>query len=196
MQITSDTKIVPIVFTRDVNVLIKAFAPEKGAFVYLYDSEYHKKGNFSDPIDIDLGYANSVVINCLDDIDKAAKLALSTRPALSDEFPAAVIRYNPAFPHHDVMYWHQVNKLGQFQPYTNTGWFDVPENGAFLHPKCDTDRTRIFHSPVDAIAAAYDQTVKFIGNLRREVKAEEDKIQKQIEEKKALIDRINKAQEV
>lgn len=115
---------------------------------------------------------------------------------LSDEFPAAVIRYNPAFPHHDVMYWEQVNTLGKFRPYINCGWLDVPENGAFLHPNCGTDRTRIFHSPVEAIAAAYDQTVKFIGNLRREVKAKEDKIQQQIAEKKSRINRINKSREI
>ena len=194
MQITSNTKIVPIVFTNGSQVIIKAFAPEQNAFVYLYDSEYHKKGDFS--YLLESGQINCVIINCLADIDMAAKLALSIRPNLTDEFPAAVIRYNPAFPHHDVMYWHQVNKLGQFQPYASSGWFDVPENGAFLHQNCDTDRTRIFHSPVDAIAAAYDQTVKFIGALRREVKAEEEKIQKQIEEKKSLINRINKSQEI
>lgn len=182
-------------FSTDGNVLIKAFAPEKGAFVYLYNSEYHNKGDFSSPLDLDQTN-NYVVINCLADIEKAAKLVITARPILSDEFPAAVLRYNPAFTHQDVMYWHLVNQLGQFQPYANNGWLDVPENGAFLHPSCDTDRTRIFHSPVDAIAAAYDQTVKFIGALRREAKEEEDKTQKIMEEKKALIDQINKAQEI
>lgn len=196
MHITSKTKIVPIVFIDGSQVIIKAFAPEQKAFVHLYDSEYHKKGELSSPINDDIKLNNYVVINCLADIDKAAKLAMSARPALTDEFPAAVIRYNPAFPHHDVMYWHPVSCIGRIQPYINCGWLDVPVNGAFLHPDCDTDRTRIFHSPVDAIAAAYDQTVKFIGNLRREVKAEEEKVQKQIAEKNALIAQLNKAQEV
>ncbi len=94
------------------------------------------------------------------------------------------------------MYWHLVNQLGQFQPYANTGWLDVPENGALIHPNSDTDHTRIYHSPVDALTAAYDQTVKFIGALRREVKEEEDKTKRILEEKKSLIDQINKAQEI
>lgn len=196
MQITSATKIVPIVFTDGSKVIIKAFAPEQNMIVHLYDSEYHKKGDVSGPINADK-IKKSVVINCLADIDQAAKLALSARPMLNDEFPAAVLRYNPTFTHQDVMYWLPVNKLGQFQPYITTDrLLDVPENGAFLHNDCDTDRTRIFHSPVDAIAAAFDQTIKFIGNLRREVKAEEEKIQKQIAEKQALINRINKSQEI
>lgn len=195
MQITSDTKIVPIVFTRDDTVLIKAFAPEKRSFVHLYNSEYSRKGDYSCPID--LGQVNNfVVIDCLADIEKAAKLALKARPYISDEFPAAVLRYNPAFTHQDVMYWHLVNQLGQFQPYANNGMLDVPENGALLHPNSDTDHTRIYHSPVDAITAAYDQTVKFIGALRREVKEEEDKTKRILEEKKSLIDQINKAQEI
>ncbi len=196
MQITSATKIVPLVtLTKGGDIIIKAFAPEKGAFVHLYNSEYSKKGDFSCPLD--LGQVNNyVVINCLDDIEKAAKLVLTIRPTLSDEFPAAVLRYNPAFTHQDVMYWHLVNQLGQFQPYANTGWLDVPENGALIHPNSDTDHTRIYHSPVDALTAAYDQTVKFIGALRREVKEEEDKTKRILEEKKSLIDQINKAQEI
>ena len=195
MQITSDTKIVPIVFISGGNILIKAFAPEKKAFVHLYDSEYSRKGDFSCPLD--LGKVNNfVVIDCLADIEKAAKLVLSARPMLSDEFPAAVLRYNPAFTHQDVLYWHEVNQLGQFQPYANNGMLDVPENGALLHPNSDTDYTRIYHSPVDALTAAYDQTVKFIGALRREVKEEEDKTKRILEEKKSLIDQINKAQEI
>lgn len=195
MQITSDTKIVPIVFTRDGNILIKAFAPEKKAFVHLYDSEYFRKGDLSCPIDLGK-YNNYVVINCLADIEKAAKIALNARPYLTDDFPAAVLRYNPAFTYHDVLYWHLVNQLGQFQPYANNGMFDVPENGALLHPNSDTDHTRIYHSPVDALTAAYDQTVKFIGALRREVKEEEDKTKRILAEKKSFIDSINKAQEI
>lgn len=196
MQITSATKIVPLVtFTKAGDIIIKAFAPEKKAFVHLYNSEYARKGDFSCPLD--LGQINNfVVIDCLADIEKAAKLVLTVRPSLSDEFPAAVLRYNPAFTHQDVMYWHLVNQLGQFEPYANTGWLDVPENGALLHPNSDIDHTRIYHSPVDAITAAYDQTVRFIGSLRREVKEEEDKVKKQIEEKKSLIDKINRAQEI
>lgn len=195
MQITSDTKIVPIVFIRDDTVLIKAFAPEKGSFVHLYNSEYFRKGDLSCPLDLGK-YNNYVVINCLADIEKAAKLALNARPNLSEEFPAAVLLYNPAFTHHDVLYWHLVNQLGQFQPYANNGMFDVPENGALLHPNSDTDHTRIYHSPVDALTAAYDQTVKFIGALRREVKEEEDKTKRILAEKKSFIDSINKAQEI
>ena len=196
MQITSATKIVPLVtLTKSGDIIIKAFAPEKKAFVHLYDSDYSKKGDYSCPLDLSQ-VNNYVVINCLDDIEKAAKLVLTVRPSLSEEFPAAVLRYNPAFTHQDVMYWHKVNQLGQFQPYANNGMLDVPENGAFLHQNCDTDRTRIFHSPVDAIAAAYDQTVRFIGALRREVKEEEDKTKRIMEEKKAFIDKINRAQEI
>lgn len=195
MQITSATKIVPIVFTKDSQILIKAFAPEQKSFVCLYNSEYTRKGDFSTPIDL-AQVNNYVVINCLYDIEKAAKLAVKARPELSEEYPAAVILYNPAYTRHDVMYWYKVNPLGQFKPYPNGGDFDVPENGAFLHPKCDTDRTRIYHSPVDAITAAYEQTVRFIGDLRREAKAEEDEIQTKIEEKKAFIAQINKAQEI
>ena len=196
MQITSATKIVPLVtLTRDGDIVIKAFAPEKNAFVHLYDSEYSRKGDYSSPLDLSQ-VNNYVVINCLDDIEKAAKLVLTVRPKLSDEFPAAVLRYNPAFTHQDVMYWHKVNQLGQFQPYANNGMLDVPENDALLHPNSDTDPTRIYHSPVDAITAAYDQTVRFIGALRREVKEEEDKTKRIMEEKKSLIDQINKAQEI
>ena len=195
MQITSDTNIVPIVFARNSNILIEAFAPKKKACVSLYNTEYTRKGDVSSSLDLDQAN-NFVILNCFADIEEAAKLILKVRPDLTDEFPAAVLRYNPAYTHQDVMYWHPVNKLGQFQPYTNSGWFDVPENGAFLHPKCETDHTRIFYSPVDAITAAADQTIKFIGDLRREAKAEEEKIQQQIEEKKALIDLINKSQEI
>ena len=196
MQITSDTKIVPLVtVSKAGNILIKAFSPEKKAFVHLYNSEYARKGDFSCPLDLSQ-VNNYVVINCLADIEKAAKLVLKARPMLSDEFPAAVLRYNPAFTHQDVLYWHEVNQLGQFQPYANNGMLDVPENGALLHPNSDTDHTRIYHSPVDALTAAYDQTVKFIGILRREVKEEEDKTKRILEEKKSLIDQINKAQEI
>lgn len=195
MQITSNTKIVPIVFTnKDSTVFIKAFAPEQKAVVHLYDTEYSKTGDFSLlPVS---GQIDCVVINGLDDIELAAKLAFKARPNLSDEFPAAVLRYNQACIHHDVMYWHPVNKFGQFKPYDTSGWFDVPENGAFLFKNCDTDHTRIFYSPVEAITEAYEQTVKLIGDILREAKAEEEKIQKKIEEKKALIDLINKSQEI
>ena len=195
MQITSETKIIPLVFTEGCKVVIKAFAPDMTAFVHLYESENYKKGTVSGPVDRNR-ITNFVAINCLADIEKAAKLALSARPTLSDEFPAAVLLYNPVLPRHEVMYWQQVNKLGKFQPYPSGGWFDVPENGSLLHPNCNTDHTRIFHSPVDAINAAFEQTNKFIGAVRREIKTEEENVQRQIDEKKALIDQINKAQEI
>ena len=189
MNITSKDKIIPFAY-KDGNDL--RVEPKCGdCFVVLRadDEENEVRGELIEMRKDQL--SDGIEIDNINDICSVAKKFMELRPELSEEYPAAVILYNPTKKPH-ILQWLSVDKFGQIEPFCNFPNTDVPDNGAPLET---APQNRIFYDPVGAIDHLVADVIAEIDALREETKAKEENDKARAEAKKPLIDLINKVQQ-
>ena len=191
MFITSKSKIVPFAYKEchDLRVEPLCLDCECSVAMQTNHDENVARGEL---VEMRIDQLNEGVnIDKVNDVCSAAKILMKLRPELSEEYPAAVVLYNPTKEPH-LLKWLLVDQFGQIEPFFNVPKVDVPENGATLD---EAPHNRIFYDPVGAIAALRKDVIDEIDVLREETKVKEENDQARADAKKPLIDLINKCQQ-
>lgn len=191
MFITSKSKIVPFAYEEGNDLRVEPLCLDCECSVAT-QTNHDENVDRGELVEMRIDQLNEGVnIDKVNDVCSAAKIFMKLRPELSEEFPAAVVLYNPTKEPH-ILKWLQVDKFGQIEPFFNVPQVDVPENGATLEI---APQNRIFYDPVGAIAVLRKDVIDEIDVLREEIKAKEVDNQAKAEAKKPLIDLINKCQQ-
>lgn len=191
MFITSKSKIVPFAYKEGNDLRVEPMCPDCECAVTT-QTNYDENVVRGELVEMRIDRLNEGVnIDKVNDVCSAAKILMKLRPELSEEYPAAVVLYNPTKEPH-LLKWLLVDKFGQIEPFFNVPKVDVPENGATLD---EAPQNRIFYDPVGAIAALRKDVVDEIDVLREEIKTQEVNDQARANAKKPLIDLINKCQQ-
>ncbi len=191
MFITSQSKIVPFAYKEGNDLRVEPLCLDCECAVTM-QTNYDENVARGELVEMRIDQLNEGVnIDKVNDVCSAAKILMNLRPELSEEYPAAVILYNPTKEPH-ILKWLLVDKFGQIEPFFNVPKVDVPENGSTLD---EAPQNRIFYDPVGAIAALRKDVVDEIDVLREETKTKEENDQARADAKKPLIDLINKCQQ-